>query len=59
MRLLDFLILSYFNMLSTQKSTQTLVFIAFFPFITIPNAKSGLKKIHLKEQTYEVDFLKY
>jgi hypothetical protein len=31
-------------MLSTKKSAQTLVFIAFFPFITIPTAKSGLKK---------------
>ncbi len=29
-------------MLSTKKSAQTLVFIAFFPFITIPTAKSGL-----------------
>jgi len=43
-RLLDFLILPYFNMLSTKKSAQTPVFIAFFPFITIPTAKSGLKK---------------
>jgi hypothetical protein len=32
-------------MLSTKKSAQTLVFIAFFPFITIPTAKSGLKEI--------------
>jgi hypothetical protein len=31
-------------MLSTKKSAQTLVFIAFFPFITIPTAKSGLNK---------------
>ena len=31
-------------MLSTKKSAQTLVLIAFFPFITIPNAKSGLLK---------------
>jgi len=40
-RLLDFLTLPYFNMLSTKKSAQTLVFIAFFPYITIPTAKSG------------------
>jgi hypothetical protein len=32
-------------MLSTKKSAQTLVFIAFFPFITIPTAKSGFKKM--------------
>jgi len=31
-------------MLSTKKSAQTPVFIAFFPFITIPTEKSGLKK---------------
>jgi hypothetical protein len=37
------LILPYFNMLSTKKSAQTPVFIAFFPFITTPTAKSGLK----------------
>jgi hypothetical protein len=30
-------------MSSTKKSAQTLVFIAFFPFITIPTAKSALK----------------
>jgi len=29
-------------MFSTKKSAQTLVFIAFFSFITIPTAKSGL-----------------
>jgi hypothetical protein len=32
-------------MFSTKKSAQTLVFIAFFPFITIPTAKSGFKEI--------------
>jgi hypothetical protein len=31
-------------MLSTKISAQTPVFIAFFPFITIPTAKSGLKE---------------
>jgi hypothetical protein len=31
-------------MLSTKKSAQTLVFIAFFPFMTIPTEKSGFKK---------------
>jgi len=30
-------------MLSSKISAQTPVFIAFFPFITIPTAKSGLK----------------
>jgi len=44
--LLDFLILPYFNMLSTKKSAQTPVFIAFFPFITIPTAKSGLNHFY-------------
>ena len=44
-RFLDFLTLLYFNMLSTKKSAQTLVFIAFFPFMTIPTEKSGFKKI--------------
>jgi hypothetical protein len=42
-RLLDFSTLPYFNMRSIKKSAQTLVFIAFFPFITIPTAKSGFK----------------
>jgi hypothetical protein len=32
-------------MFSTKKSAQTPVFIAFFPFITIPTAKSGFKEI--------------
>jgi hypothetical protein len=32
-------------MLSSKISAQTPVFIAFFPFITIPNAKSGLKEL--------------
>jgi hypothetical protein len=31
-------------MLSTKKSAQTLVFIAFSPLITIPTAKSGVKE---------------
>jgi len=32
-------------MFSTKKSAQTLVFIAFFSFITIPTAKSGFNSI--------------
>jgi len=46
-------------MLSTKKSAQTLVFIAFFPFITIPTAKSGLKVFETKKRvTLGMDFIK-
>ncbi len=34
-------------MLSTKKSAQTLVFIAFLPFMTIPTEKSWLKQTQL------------
>jgi len=43
-------------MLSTKKSAQTLVFIAFFPFITIPTAKSGLnnKSLLILKSNYQI-----
>jgi hypothetical protein len=44
-------------MSSTKKSAQTLVFIAFFPFITIPTAKSGLKRYWWKKKVSSLHLL--